>query len=294
MIRIMLDSGSDQNQALREAYDVEVVPMTIILGQDQYLDDEDFSLETLHAYMRQGKQPRTSQISPQMAIDRFEAAAKAGDDVIFISIFKQLSGTYQVAVNAMEDVKDRYPNFQGAVVDSRSAAGAGTILYLHGQELIKAGYDFDQVHQQLEQSAQELSVYLAVDDLDWLVKGGRLSKTVGKIGSLLKVKPFLSINDKGITKEGVVRGSDRVYTKMANTFLEEIDRYEGQYLIVSHVDRWEMAEKVRDYIIDQIGPVNIGIFEVSPVISCHVGLGGVGVFGYKKKPDLFEPVTFKS
>ena len=296
MIKIMLDSASDQSQALREAYKLSNIPMPITVGKKEFIDDNDnnFKVETLHHYMREGKQPHTAQISPQVAMDTFEAAAQEGDDVIFISLSIRLSSSIQVAQKAMKEVEDRYPNFKGAVVDCRSASGAGTLLFLHGQALIEAGYDFDQVRDQLDQSAQDMAVYVAVDDIEWLAKGGRVPKTFGKVGSMLQVKPLLTLDDEGFIKDSLVRGKDRVYTKMADKLIDHISPYQGQYILVSHVGRREMADQVRDYITAKYGPVNIGIFEASPVISCHIGLGGLGVFAYKTKPDLFEPVTFKS
>lgn len=297
MIKIMLDSASDQGQALRETYKLVNIPMSITVGKKEFIDDNDnnFKVETLHQYMREGKQPHTAQISPQVAMETFEAAAKAGDDVIFISISIRLSSSIQVAKNAMEEVKDRYPNFKGAVVDCRSASGAGTLLFLHGQALVEAGYNFDQVEVQLQKSAQEIAVFVAVDDIDWLIKGGRVSKTVGRVGSLLRVKPLISIDDTGFIRDSIVRGRDRVYTKMVDRLIDHIaSPYEGQYIVVSHVGRPDMAERVKNYIIDQFGPVNIGVFAASPVIASHIGLGGMAVFGYEKKPELFEPVAFKS
>lgn len=292
MIRIILDSAADRNAALEEAYNIEYIPLSVILDDKEYLDGVDISLKEVHDYMKAGNFPKTSQISPQTTIDTFEEAAKAGDDVIFISIFEKLSGTPQVARNAIKDVQERYPDFKGAVVDSRSAAGAENLLYLHGMELVEAGYDFDQIVNQLQTSAQDIAVYLAVDDLNWLAKGGRLPKTIAKFGSMLKVKPLLTLDETGIIREALVRGKDRVYTKMADTLIDQIDKYEGQYIMVSHVDRLEMAERVSDYIREKMGDVKIGIFEMPAVIASHVGIGGIGMFAYKKKPELFEPVTF--
>lgn len=159
MIKIMLDSASDQSASMRQTYDLETIPMQIMVGREEYIDDPNVKVETIHQFMREGKMPKTAQISPQVAEEAFEKQAKAGHDVIFISIFKGPSGSIQVARKAMKAVEDRYPNFKGAVVDCRSASGAGTLLFLHGQALIEAGYEFDQIRDQLDRSAQDMAVY---------------------------------------------------------------------------------------------------------------------------------------
>ncbi|EKU92980.1 Fatty acid-binding protein TM_1468 [Alloiococcus otitis] len=159
MIKIMLDSASDQSKSMRQTYDFETIPMPIMVGREEYIDDPNVKVETIHQFMREGKMPKTAQISPQVAETAFEKQAQAGHDVIFISIFKGLSGSIQVAQEAMKEVEDRYPDFKGAVVDCRSASGAGTLLFLHGQALIEAGYEFDQIRDQLDRSAQDMAVY---------------------------------------------------------------------------------------------------------------------------------------
>lgn len=293
MIRILLDSGADTSQDIQETYRPTFVPLTVILENKEYRDRIDISLEEIHRYMRQGHFPKTSQISPQDTIDAIEEAAKAGDSVIFVAIFSQLSGSYQVAVNAMADVQERYPDFKGAVVDSKSAAGGQTLLYLTGMEMVKKGYSFEDILAQLEESAEDLLTYLAVEDLNWLAKGGRLPAAVGKVGSMLKVKPLLTLDDTGIVKKSLVRGKDRVYLKLLDELIKQIDSYDGQVIVISHVAQMSMAEKLRDKVLKALPNAQVQIYDVSAVIACHAGIGGLGVFAFKKQPKHFIPIKIE-
>lgn len=291
MIRIIMCSGADSSQEMLDTYDMKFVPLTVILDEKEYLDGIEITLPELHEYMEAGNFPKTSQINPELAIEALEESAKAGEDVIFITVFSQLSGTYQVAHNAMNIVKEKYPDFKCEVIDSKSGAGGETILFLTGMEMIKRDYDYESVVKQLRQSASQLLTYLAVEDLNWLAKGGRLPKSVGKIGSMLKVKPLLSLDDNGIVKKGLIRGSDRVYMKMVDEVLAEIEQYDDQYIAISHVAQVDTANKMKERVLETSPNAVVEIFEISPVIASHIGIGGIGMFALKEKPEHFYPIS---
>ena len=291
MIRLITDSGADRNELVTAKYDMPFVPLTIILDDKEYLDSIDISISELHDYMKAGNFPKTSQINPQLAIEAFEAAAEAGDDVIFISIFSQLSGTYQVAVNAMNFVKEKYPDFKCEVVDSKTGAGGQTLLFLSALELIKRDYDFETILKQIHQNVDNMVTYLAVDDMNWLAKGGRLPKSVGKIGSMLKVKPLLYLDENGVAKDSLVRGKKRVYVKMIDKLLKQINHYDDQSIVISHVDKREIAEELKAKVLEELPNANVYIFEISTVIAAHVGIGGIGIFALTEKPENFYPIS---
>ncbi len=297
MIRVIIDSGTDINQQIVDLYgsDFDFIPLSVIMEGKSYTDRVDVTLQEVHNYMKAGNMPKTSQISPQAAIDKFTEIAEAGDDAIYISLSSSLSGTYQVGMNALREVQADYPDFKGAVVDSKSAAGLLTILYIQAQELIKAGVPFDEIVQQLNWHAEHGVTFLCVDDLNWLAKGGRLPKAIGAIGSMLKVKPFLSLDDNGeIIKEALVRGKDRVYTKMIEKSMDLLQRFSEQVVVVSHVGRVEIAEKIK-MSIQEVIDVPIIITEISPVTAAHIGIGGAGVFFIDDVPDRYIiPADLKS
>lgn len=291
MIKIITDSSADRSEQVTAKYDMPFVPLTVILNDKEYLDRIEISINELHDYMKADNFPKTSQINPQLAIETFEEAAKAEDDVIYISIHGQLSGSYEVAMNAMNEVKEKYPEFQCEIIDSKTAAGGQTLLFLTAMELVDRDYDFDTIVNQTRQNAENMVTYVAVDDLNWLAKGGRLPKSVGKIGSMLKVKPLLFIDENGIEKESLVRGKKRVYTKLVDEFLKQIEHYDNQPIVVSHVDKLEVAQEIESKIKEKLPSAKVIIFEISAVIASHAGIGGLAVFGLKEKPEDFYPIS---
>lgn len=291
MIRIVIDSGTDINEALLDLYGetFEFIPLSVILDEVSYTDQVDITLSEVHEYMNNGQIPKTSQISPKAALDTFQSIASNGDDMIYLSLGSALSGTYQVGMNALREVKDMYPDFKGAVVDSKSAAGLLTVLYIQAQELIAQGKPFETIVDELEWCANHGVTFLGVDDINWLAKGGRLPKTIGTIGSMLKVKPFLTLDEMGaIVKKALIRGKDRVYTKMVEETVNILKDTPKQIVVISHVGRIATAEKIKGDLQAVLADVSVLIAEVSPVVAAHIGIGGVGIFFLNAVTDNYH------
>lgn len=287
MIKLVIDSGADQNQWFEENYDYGFLPLSIIVGNDQYLDREEITLTELHNAMKDGKMPSTSQPSPGQVLEKLEEYRKNGDDVIIVSLWKEISGTYQSINSVIEEYKETHPEFKVALIDCRSGSVAGTLVAVQVLEMIKAGFTFDEVVAQAEWNAEHISIYLTVDDLSWLVKGGRLSKTAGFVGSALNVKPILTVNDKEIHSDGVVRGNKRVYSKLVDRMIDETADFTEQIYFISHVDQEENAKMIEKQLKEKKPNVTTMIFEFGAVLAAHIGVGGVAIAALNSKPEIY-------
>lgn len=196
MIKVIVDSGMDQNDWIKNKYDIDFLPLSIIIENEAFIDEQDITLDELHTEMKSGKMPSTSQPSPGQVQEILEKNRKEGNDVIFVTIWEKLSGTYQVIKSVVDEYKEQYPNFKAAIIDSRSASVAETLIAIQAVEMVEAGYDFEDVVEQAQWNADNILIYLTVDNLNWLVQGGRLSKTAGFVGSALNVKPILTVNEE--------------------------------------------------------------------------------------------------
>lgn len=290
MIRIVVDSGTDQNQWMRDQYDYDFIPLSVILGDKDYLDEKEITLPEVHKYMLDGNFPKTSQISPDNAKRAFEACRKRGEDVIFISLFKELSGTYQVAHNVIQEYKEEYPGFKIDLVDSLGGAGGQTLLVLQALEMVKQGYSFEEIVEQVKWNAQHVKYLFTVDDMNWLAKGGRLPKAVGAVGSALKVKPYLTMGEKGIEKKGLIRGQDRVYNRMVKDVKNGVGDFKDQLIAISHVGHEENAKMIQEKIQEALPNAKSQIFEVGAVLAAHLGIGAVGVFYIDERPEKYVPI----
>lgn len=287
MIKLVIDSGADQNDWFAENYDYGFLPLSIILDNEQYLDKEEITLAELHTAMKDGKMPSTSQPSPGQIKEKLEEYRKNGDDVIIVSLWKNISGTYQSIYSIIEEYKETHPEFRVALIDCNSGSVAGTLVAVQALEMIKAGYTFNEVVEQAEWNAAHLLIYLTVDDLSWLVKGGRLSKAAGFVGSALNVKPILTVNDKEIHTDGIVRGNKRVYSKLATRMKEETADFTNQVYFISHVDQEEYAKLLEEKIKEEIPEATTIIFEFGAVMAAHIGVGGVAIAALNSKPETY-------
>lgn len=287
MIKLIIDSGADQNTWFAENYDYGFLPLSIILENEQYLDKEEISLEELHTAMKDGKMPSTSQPSPGQVKEKLEEYRKNGDDVIIVSLWREISGTYQSIKSVIDEYKETHPEFKVALIDCKSGSIAETLLAIQVLEMIKANYSFEEIVKQAEWNSEHTSIYLTVDDLTWLVKGGRLSKAAGFVGSALKVKPIITVNDQELFSESVVRGKKRVYSKLVNKIKEETANFTDQIYFISHVDEEENAKLIEAQLKEEIPGAKTMIFEFGAILAAHIGVGGVAICALNAKPETY-------
>ena len=187
----------------------------------------------------------------------------------------------------IQEYKETHPEFRVSLIDCRSGSVAGTLVAVQVLEMIKAGYPYDETVTQAEWNAEHISIYLTVDDLSWLVKGGRLSKAAGIVGSALNVKPILTVNDKEIHSDGVVRGNKRVYSKLVKRMQDETADFTEQVYFISHVDQEENAKMIEKQLKEQMPNATTMIFEFGAVLAAHIGVGGVAIAALNAKPETY-------
>lgn len=287
MIKVIIDSSVDQNKWMRKHYDMDFLPLSIVIENEAYLDEQEITLDEIHAAMKDGKMPSTSQPSPGQVQEVIEKNRLEGNDVIFIAISEKLSGTYQVIKSVVDEYKEKYPDFKAAIIDSQSASVSGTLLAIQAAEMVQAGYDFEDVVEQAEWNAEHLLINLTVDNLNWLVQGGRLSKTAGFIGSALNVKPIIRVNDKELYSDTMVRGTKRVYSRLVKNMKEESKHYDEQLIYISHVGQEENAKKVEELVKEEMPHAKTMIFEFGAVLAAHIGVGGVAIATITEKPESY-------
>ncbi len=216
-IRIITDSGSDIGQFFHD--NIKVLPMTVRFGEQEYQDGVNISPQQFYEKLIETDElPTTSLISPGAFEDAFQEAVSNQEKVLVVTISGKLSGTYQSAVLAAQEFGDDV-----FVVDSRSVAIGEQILVLRGLELIEQGLAVDQIAAQLELEREKIHVIALLDTLEYLQKGGRISKSVAFFGSALSIKPVVAIKNGEVAMVGKARGS-----RNGNNFLlKEIEGTNG-------------------------------------------------------------------
>lgn len=199
-VRIIVDSSTDVSEKYREK--IQFVPLTVRFGDKEYLDGVEISKHQFYEMLVESDAlPTTSQATPAAFAEYLESVASAGDSAVVIALSSKLSGTYQSAVLAAED----YPNIY--VVDSQSVAIGTGVLAQYAVELAQQGMGAEEIAQELTQQREKVCVVALLDTLEYLKKGGRISKTVAFAGGMLNIKPVVTVQDGAVALIGKARGS---------------------------------------------------------------------------------------
>ena len=199
-VRIIVDSSTDVSEKYREK--IQFVPLTVRFGDREYLDGVELSKHQFYEMLVESDVlPTTSQATPAAFAEYQESVASAGDSAVVITLSSKLSGTYQSAVLAAED----YPNIY--VVDSQSVAIGTGVLAQYAVELAQQGMGAEEIAQVLTQQREKVCVVALLDTLEYLKKGGRISKTVAFAGGMLNIKPVVTVQDGAVALIGKARGS---------------------------------------------------------------------------------------
>lgn len=277
-VRILVDSTADLIPGTENQ--LTVVPLTIFFGDEAYVDGVTITHEQFYEKLVESDvMPTTSQASPAAFEDYFAQAKENGEDVIVITVSAKLSGTYQSAVIAAGDYDNVY------VVDSHSVAIGAGILAQRALELVNEGHDAPTITRMLKAERKEIRIIAMLDTLEYLKKGGRISKTVAFAGGLLSIKPVVSLRDGEIEILGKARGS-----KQGNNLLvKEIQAAGGvnfdKPLLLGYTGLSDVL--LKKYIQDSAflwegNVTDLPYTLIGSVVGTHAGPGAVAVAFFSK------------
>lgn len=194
MVRIITDSAADFEPAELEAMNIFCIPITVILEGQEYQENVNLSKDQFYDLLAStGGAPKTAQPSPVLLGQLLKQAKQAGDEAVYITLSSALSGTYQSAVMTAEDMDCN--GFY--IVDSRNATGGQRLLVEYAVRLRDAGHSAAEIARAVEALRESIVLYACIDTLEYLYRGGRISHTVYKIGSLAQVKPLIHVSPEG-------------------------------------------------------------------------------------------------
>lgn len=280
--KIITDSTTDLTQKMINELELEVVSLRFTIDGKTYRDKADQSempTKTFYAKLRDGNSSTTSQINADEFTSVFEPVLESGEDMLYIAFSSGLSGTYQSACIARDDLKVKYPERKIYVFDSFCASMGEGLLVYHAALMKRAGTDIDSLYKWLGENALKLCHWFTVGDLNHLKRGGRISTTAALVGTMLGIKPVLHVDDEGhLIPVSKVRGRrqslDALVQKMEETAIHPGE----QTVFISHGDCLEDAEYVAEQVRAKFGVKNVQINFVGPVIGAHSGPGTVALF----------------
>lgn len=288
MIKLIVDSTCDLNSSITDNYDIEVIPLSIIIGGNCYLDGVEIDTDTVYKHMRSGKVPTTAQVSHESVSRAFDKCISNGDDFIYLAFSSEMSGTYSFAKMILDDYKEKYPERKMEIIDSKGGCGGSSITAIQALKMIEKGLPYEIITEQIKNMVEHTVYYFTISDLLWAAKGGRISKPLGYVGSKLHIKPFLTVDNGKMVVTKLVRGSKRVYDTLLGSVQSGTSRFKKQIIGISHSDDLEAALKLETKIKETVEGCKTTIFQIGAVLGTHIGIGGVGVFFFDEEPEFYE------
>lgn len=276
--KILTDSTADLPESWTQEHDVQVLGLTIQLDGQTYetVGSDKLTSEQLLAKMESGSKPTTSQINVGQFEDVFRQYAQEGTAVLYVAFASALSGTYQSAVMAREMVLEDYPEAIITILDTKAASMGEGLLVMKAVEARAAGQSLEQTADLLQSLVPRVKTYFLVDDLNHLMRGGRISKAAALMGSLVNIKPIIAVTaDGSLDSVAKVRGKKKAQAEVVRMTLETISE---PLVVIAYAGDKEVAENVSEQLLASGQVTEVLILPLGPVISTHTGPGTLGLF----------------
>lgn len=278
MYQIITDSCCDFSSSKYEALGLVSVPLSVTFRGETHPDRNDDGMKEIYGGLRQGETATTSAVNPEAWREQMAAALEKGQDVLVAAFSSGLSGTYQSAVIAAEELREQYPERRLYVVDTLAASLGQGLLVWYAVKLQQEGKSIEEVRDWLEENKLRCCHWFTVDDLMYLKRGGRISAATAIVGTMLSMKPVLHVDNAGkLINVGKVRGRRASIEALAKKYGELADR-DNETVFISHGDCLEDARLLGKILKEEYGVQNVYINYVGTVIGSHSGPGTLALF----------------
>jgi DegV family protein with EDD domain len=288
MIKIMADSTCDLSDEVLELYDISLAPLTINIEGKIYKDRVDIKPDDFYGMMEALPEfPTTGMPSPVEYLEIIKDAVKTGyKEILCICMSSGTSGAYQSAVLAKDYFYEESPEsaIKIHVVDSKCMSHGSGWLIMKSAMMRERGASFEEIVAFNENYKKKIKHFLSVDDLDHLIKSGRLTNTSAMIGKLLMLKPIMTMKDGKGSIVGKERGLKRVLKHYTQEFMKRNDSEMTEFLIIGYTSDMKVAENLKAKILmDTDFSGDIHIMQMGVSVGTHVGLGAISMFFVEKR-----------
>lgn len=282
---MVTDSCCNLKEEVIDEYKLHVLPMTFMAdGEDvvyqSYLKGQKTDLKQFYTMMREGKVFKTSLPNVAETEKLFRELLDAGRDVLYLGFSSGLSSTFEAVDGLARELAVEYPQRKIFCVDTLAASGGEGLLVWHACQLAAAGKDIETVRDWVENNKLKLAHWFTVDDLMFLWRGGRVSKTSAWAGTLLNIKPVLHVDDEGhLIPMEKVRGRKKSLLALIDHMVATADMpVSDQMIFITHGDCVDEANWLAEKIKNELGVKKIMINYIDPVIGAHSGPGTMAVY----------------
>ncbi|HLW37775.1 MAG TPA: DegV family protein [Candidatus Eremiobacteraceae bacterium] len=272
-IAIVTDSTADLG-TLAAGYGIEVVPLTIAFGAEQYRDGIDLSMDEFYAKLqRDPRPPVTAQPPPAAFAEVYRRLlARGASGIVSLHLSSALSGTYNSAVVAAREVDAE----RIAVVDTRSVSLGLGLVAIGAAENARRGLDLQAVVEQARTEAAKVELYATIPSLTYLARGGRIGQLRSIVGNVLKIVPIITLREGAVAEYGKVRTFPRAVDQVVDITIGKIRSKGTARCAVLHAAAADLANSVAQRIRDAVQPTLMIVNSVGPTVGTHAGPGAVG------------------
>jgi len=275
---VVTDSTAYIPKELRDKWNIHMIPLSVIFGNETYREEVDISAEAFYEEVKNRDLPTTSQPPIGEFVELFEKLSKDYDEVVSIHLSSGISGTYQGAITAAQMVD----GIKVFAFDSEISCMVQGFYALEAAEMAGQGNSGEEIIARLDDMKHSIRAYFMVDDLSHLQRGGRLSSAQAFIGSLLQVKPLLHFEDKKIVPFEKVRTRKKALNRVVELLSEDAASGDEYRAVVIHANREAEALEWKSELEAQFPNVEFMLSYFGPVIGTHLGEGSMGMGWYKK------------
>ncbi len=275
---LITDSTADLPFDLANELEIEIVKMGFSIDGKNYLDG-DISAKEFYGKLREKVAATTSQINPEKFMEVFSGYLEQGKDILCVSLSSGISGTYNSAKIAAEELSGKYPDRKIKVIDSMCASlGEGLLVYYMANKK-KNGVSLDELVAWAEENKLKVCHWFTVDDLYHLKRGGRISSTAAVFGSMLGIKPVMHVSDEGkLAPVDKARGRQKSIDSLISKIGEIGIDLENQVIFISQADCEDEVNKMVQSIKNQFKVKDVIVGNIGSVIGSHAGAGTIALF----------------
>ncbi|MEE0435297.1 MAG: DegV family protein [Peptococcaceae bacterium] len=285
MYQLFTDTSANLPTAYCNEHHIHVIPLYYYLDGKEYtcLDTDSFDDTAYYAAMKAGKQVTTSQITPGNFVEAFRPVLEKGEDIIYVCMARRISGSYDSAAAAREQLLAEFPERRIALINTKGAGFGEGITVMTCVQARENGEDFEAAVAAGERCVRYIYQVFTVDDLMYLGRTGRCSNFSAYVGSALNIKPLLKASDDGvIVTFSKIRGRKKAIKALAGYYNDNVVRADEQTVCISHAGCEEDAQALAAMIRESHAPKELWIVPHEPVTGSHLGPGALALFFISK------------
>lgn len=291
MIRIAVDSTCDMPAAFAAEHGVVTLPLHVLAEGAEYLDRVTISTAEVYDLMRRGIMPSTAQVNPAEAYEGLLPLVEGGEDVIVLPFSSKMSSTCQAITMAAQELEEEFPGRRVVVLDSKSGSLGIGLIAMAAVKAVEEGCTLEEVANRCRFLIGQVEHIFVITNLDWMIRGGRISRTMGFTANLFHIKPILQVREGEMEVIHKIRGEKKSMETVADLTAQRIKQCPRQLVGIAHANDLPAAQAMKALLAERLPEATFIIEEIGAVLGVHLGIGGVGVLFFRQLEERDPSAT---